>query len=225
MDLNVNTTESMEASRLKMYAEQNGVDIGKSTSVRGITQKIKDAGKEVPDFSEVLEPAEVTQNVEQRLDDGTNVDTEEPKDETAIERPKSVKPVRLEDKDLDDMTVDEILKLAQIEEAKNKIREARKAKRERITEAEITKGSVNMKDVISKQKEVEVRIPWSPGQPQTIPVVVNGIRRDVPVNQWVKLPKSHAEVLEESQDEKYKNYMRSKAMEQDFKSFKNVIYK
>lgn len=38
--------EDMNAEELKLYAEENGIDIGNSTSVKGILKKIKDGDSE-----------------------------------------------------------------------------------------------------------------------------------------------------------------------------------
>jgi hypothetical protein len=137
--------------------------------------------------------------------------------------PAKPKVKSITDKPVDEMNDEELLKAAAITEARETLRKQRAAQTAREIELKLMAGEKNMELVIAQEPLVEVYIPWYEGCIETQNVVINGVKKVVPLGEHVLLPKPHAEVLFEMLNERRKNFKRFKTAQKRFETFQNVI--
>jgi len=234
-DMNTNTTETgfkpkRERTPAQLAADQRRKEqFAKAREEKAAAEEAANITAEIETDEPEVDPKEVQARVASMpVKDISNIEEElaaeiEPEPEPEPKKAPEKKAVSITDKPIEEMTDEELLRAAEITRARETLRKQREEQKQRQMEAELAKGEKNMQLVISQQPLVEVYMPWYEGAIEIQSVVVNGVRKDVPIGEHVLLPKSHAEVLFDVLDEKRKNFKRFKTAEKRFKNYENVV--
>lgn len=202
-NLNVNTTED---SAIRARARELGIKSWHLTGIDKLKEQIAEAEDAPITPAPVYEKPALTQA-----------------DEVLAPEPVAEKPAPKK-KSLDEMTDEEILRAAQVAEARKKLESIEKEKREQASGAMLEQQEKNMAHAISRMPKKEITIPYTPGKPEYRNVTVNGVKIRVDVDTPTMLPLPHYEVLVDAMKEERKNYQSNKRKERDFLTAKNVTY-
>lgn len=211
--LNINTSDD---PAIRKYARELGIGNWHNMRMDNLREKIAEveAGKAAEELSPASELTPAPELSEAVL---TQPNETLVRAEPVVVKAESEKKV----KSLDDMTDAEVIAAAEAEKARQFLREAQ-AKREQNIADEGAK--VNMEHKINVEApRVKVMIPFQEGKPLVRPVIVNGVRWDIPVEVETWVPQPIAEALDNCMRDEYANYRKFKQGERDFLSKKTVI--